>query len=330
MHSSSTIAIRPATDGDEPAVVALLRSALGWPEDAPLAEFYRWKHHANPFGSSLSWVAVDQDVVVGLRVLLRWEFESRAGTVRAVRAVDTATASTHQGQGIFTQLTLHAIEACRDEGVSMVFNTPNEKSLPGYLKMGWEVVGRLPTSFRPCRILGLPSLIRAGVPAERFSTATTAGEPIADVFADHQGIDDLLSSQPAARGLRTARSASYLRWRYCGFEPLRYRAVVAPSGTSEGVAVFRLRRRGPALEAAVVEVLCQEDDARLRRRVLASVARSCGADYAVLLARAGPVAAAGFVPLLGRGPILAFRGLTTDRKPPLTEWQLGLGDIELF
>jgi GNAT superfamily N-acetyltransferase len=330
MATSSTLAIRPATHADEPAVVALLRSALGWPGDAPLADFFRWKHHANPFGPSPSWVAVDQEVVVGLRVLLRWEFESPAGRVRAVRAVDTATAPTHHGQGIFTRLTLHSVEACRDDGVAMVFNTPNDKSRPGYLKMGWEVVGRLPTSFRPCRMRGLPSLIRAGVPAERFSTATTAGDPVADVLDDQQGIADLLSSQPPPGGLRTPRSPSYLRWRYCGFEPLRYRAVVGRSGPSDGVAIFRLRRRGPALEAAVADVLAPDGDAGLRRRLLSSLAKCCGADYAVTLAPAGPIAAAGFAPLLRRGPVLTFRGLTSDRKPSLDEWQLGLGDVELF
>ena len=330
MDTPPGLTLRPATDTDEPAVVALLRSAIGWPADAPLADFFRWKHHDNPFGRSPAWVAVDDGVVVGLRVFLRWEFESEAGTVRAVRAVDTATAATHQGQGIFTRLTLHGIDACRSEGVTMVFNTPNDKSRPGYLKMGWDLVGRLPTAFRPCRVGGLPSLARAGVPAERFSTSTTAGEAVADVLGDHRAIDDLLASQPQPTGLRTRRSPSYLWWRYCGFEPLRYRTVVGASGPSDGVAIFRLRRRGPALEAAIVEVLSPGDEPRPRRRLLNAVVRACGADYAVLLARAAAVAAAGFAPLPGRGPILTFRGLDRGPKPALSKWHLGLGDVELF
>ena len=173
-------------------------------------------------------------------------------------------------------------------------------------------------------------MIRAGVTAERFSTATTAGDPVADVLDDHQGIADLLSSQPPPTGLRTPRSPSYLRWRYCGFEPLRYRAVVGRSGPSDGVAIFRLRRRGPALEAAIADVLSPGGDARMGRHLLNSVAKCCGADYAVLLSRSGPIAAAGFAPLLGRGPVLTFRGLTNHRRPPLDEWQLALGDVEGF
>ncbi|MDH5380092.1 MAG: hypothetical protein OEW75_04520, partial [Cyclobacteriaceae bacterium] len=46
-----------------------------------------------------------------------------------------------------------------------IFNTPNEKSRPGYLKMGWVDAGRLPVYFRPVagiknwkKIASLPSI----------------------------------------------------------------------------------------------------------------------------------------------------------------------------
>ena len=71
--------------------------------------------------------------------------------LRAVRAVDTATDPDYQGRGLFTRLTLQAIDELRAEGVDFVFNTPNDQSRPGYLKMGWQVVGTLPTHVRPTR-----------------------------------------------------------------------------------------------------------------------------------------------------------------------------------
>ncbi len=34
------------------------------------------------------------------------------------------------------------------DGVDVVFNTPNDQSRPGYLKMGWSEVGRVPVAVR--------------------------------------------------------------------------------------------------------------------------------------------------------------------------------------
>ena len=67
---------------------------------------------------------------------------SRAATrpVDGVRAVDTATAPDVQRLGIFSRLTTEALEVCRADAVALVFNTPNDKSLPGYVKMGWRLV----------------------------------------------------------------------------------------------------------------------------------------------------------------------------------------------
>jgi GNAT superfamily N-acetyltransferase len=323
------LVVRAATDEDEPVMAELVRGAMGWPADAPLAEYLRWKHHQNPFGRSPAWVAVDDGAIVGLRTLLRWEFEVPTGPpLRAVRAVDTATAASHRGQGVFTRLTLHGVEACRADGCDLVFNTPNDKSRPGYLKMGWRVVGRLPVAFRPCRASGLPALARAGVPAERFSTPTTAGEAASDALGDATALDELLDAQPPPSGVRTRRSVAYLRWRYDGFSPLHYRVIVAPGGVRRGLAVFRLRQRGRALEAAVVEVLAV--DGPTRRALLRDLVRACGADYALLIAAPASVVGAGFAPLPRRGPILTCRPLQGDGPSTVGGWGLSLGDVELF
>ncbi len=142
---------------DEVQVLALIELALGRRPDPRNAAFFAWKHRENAFGPSPAWVAVDGNRIVGLRTLMRWEFETRDRPVRAVRAVDTATHPDHQGRGIFSALTRRAVDELRAEGVDFVFNTPNDKSRPGYLKMGWQPVGRLPTGLRPASITALPT-----------------------------------------------------------------------------------------------------------------------------------------------------------------------------
>ena len=94
-------------------------------------------HPVDPFGRSFMLVAETDGRIVGLRAFMRWEFVAGDRRFRAVRAVDTATHPDHQGKGIFSRLTLEALDSLRDQA-DFIFNTPNEKSLPGYLKMGWS------------------------------------------------------------------------------------------------------------------------------------------------------------------------------------------------
>ena len=274
-------------------------------------------------------MATEQDHIVGFRTFLRWSLRAPDGTtVTAVRAVDTATDPAHQGKGIFTKLTLRAIEELGAEGVRLVFNTPNAKSLPGYVKMGWSVLGRLPTAVMPTRARSLVALAKARAPAERWSIPTIVGEAAAAVFADQPAIEQLLESCPPRRGLGTVRSREYLAWRY-GLEPLHYRALLAGASPSEGLVVFRLRQRGGAVEAVVCETLGPGERARSRRRLLRQVARLTGADYLIRLQRA-PLARGPFVRLPRTGPILACRPLDGSAVPGLGAWDLSLGDVTLF
>lgn len=322
--------LRPVVDDDLPAVLGLLQATMGWVPDAQYEAFFRWKHHENPFGRSAAWVAVEDDRVLAFRTFLRWEWERDGVIVRAVRAVDTATHPDAQGKGLFRTLTLHAVEAMRAEGVGFVFNTPNTQSRPGYLKMGWVDVGRPPVRVRS---RGLRSAIRiasARVPADKWSQPSEDGVAPDEAFADDGAIDALLRSRPALApgSQRTNRSAAHLRWRY-GFAPLAYRVAPIGGTTADGLVVFRLRRRGPALEAAVLDVLAPPGSQSAVRRTIGRVLRTTGADYAIAL---GPERslAEGLVPLPRQGPELTWRSVIDADAPPLAAWAVALGDIELF
>ena len=329
MSAQTSIQVRPATDDERPAVLQLLQASLGWNLAEGLADYFDWKHLRNPFGRSPAWVAVDRDRIVGFRTFLRWEFENRDGArVSAVRAVDTATHPDYQGRGIFRLLTLAAVEAMTAEGVQFVFNTPNDQSRPGYLKMEWHQVGRPPTSVRVRSLGGVVRMLSSRVPADRWPLSDAAGSPAVELVGDPR-VDELLAGLSPPRGLRTNRTRRYLEWRY-GFAPLGYRAIAAGRDPAEGIAVFRLRRRGRAAEAALCEVVVPRGAARTARHLGRAVARATGADYVVRLGRATP--AGGYLPLPNQGPILTWRALasTAAEPPPLDDWELSLGDVELL
>jgi predicted N-acetyltransferase YhbS len=319
------VEIREYTSADRADVVALMRQALGERSGERTEEFFSWKHERNAFGASAAWVALDQGVIVGFRALMRWEFTSAGRTVRAVRAVDTSTAPSHQGKGIFRRLTLHGLDVLRSEGVEFVFNTPNGLSRPGYLKMGWQVIGRLPTRFRPARPSSLIGMARAKVPAELWSVPTEVGLSIDEWVSKAEPLVESVAGQRrAASRLQTAMSTEFLRWRY-GFEPLSYRVWPLGSTPDAGGIVFRLRRRGPLVEAAILDVLAPTD--AMSGRHLRRLLRAAGADYALSLGANG---VRGLLPLPKQGPTLTARSVAGESPSRLSQWSLGLGDVELF
>jgi GNAT superfamily N-acetyltransferase len=323
------IVVRRAEVTDRPAVIELLAASLGWAQDEHFAAFFEWKHAQNPFGRSPGWVAVDDGEIVGFRTFVRWEHEAPGGVIhRTVRAVDTATRPSHQGRGIFSRLTLSALDELRDEGVSFVFNTPNDQSRPGYLKMGWRTVGRLPIAARPTSPGSLARMAHARVPAERWSTTCLNGRPAAEALAGDELVDLLRSLAPARR-IRTRRTPAYLRWRYA-FPPLDYRAVTLTDDLRDGVAIFRLRRRGEALECALCEVLVPEGQRSAEGQLVRAVVDASSADYLVRVGGSA-IDRSGFVRLPRQGPILTMLPLgTITGADRVSGWDLALGDVELF
>jgi len=309
--------VRRASPDDRSAVLDLARRALGWAGDERDRAFFAWKHDENPFGPSPAWVATTDGRVVGFRTFLRWELHDGQETLRCVRAVDTATDPDVQGRGVFRTLTLRAVDELTAEGADAVFNTPNDKSRPGYLKMGWTELGRPTLHVAPRGPAALVRMARSREGADKWPAPTTHGDPAGAALAD-AAIAGHASGLGAPPGLAAPRSAAFLRWRY-SFDPLGYRIVEVRGGW----CIFRVRRRGPSTEVALCEWLSAEPDPRAVRRLV----RACG-DYAVGIGLS--TRAHGALPLRGRGPIVTWRPLSRPGVPSLADLRFVLGDLELF
>jgi hypothetical protein len=240
--------------------------------------------------------------------------------------------------GVFSALTLAALDRLRGD-VDLIYNTPNEKSLPGYLKMGWRTVGKLPVSIRvrhPVRFARSLRTMRDRTHDNNGSWAVQA-EPATTVLAN-DGVEELLRDDTLRPTLSTARDARYLRWRYGDSQPLDYRAVgEEKNGHLRGIALFRVRARGRSLEAAVVDMFAPADDGRILRSLLRQVMSACDVDHLTGHFPHGSVPAraarrVGFV----RSPIgitLAVNPLRPEIEPDPTlpsSWSLSLGDLEVF
>jgi GNAT superfamily N-acetyltransferase len=323
----ATLVTRPATEADRGDIIALLRSSLGWQSGEEYELLFTWKHLDNPFGPSPAWVATDGNRIVGFRTMLRWRFLVDGRPVRAVRAVDTATHPDFQGRGIFSRLTRQALTELEAQGVACVFNTPNSQSRPGYLKMGWQVVRRVPLAVRPRSPLSLGRMLRARMPADRWSMETSVGRPAGEAFTDEAGLKRLLGSQPPSSGLQTDRSVAFLRWRYAGLVRLHYRVLMRRS-IEDGYAVFRLRRRGGAVEAVIADEVAPDGDRKALHAMLRSLPSLTGCDYVIRASGGGP--RGGFFPIPRQGPTVTCRSLGTFEMPRPSSWHLTIGDVELL
>ena len=335
-----TYDVRPYRPGDREQVLALLQQALaGGPTGERTEEFLRWKHELNPFGHSVALVAEEKGEVIGFRTFLRWRFRSGGRTIDAVRAVDTATHPDHQRRGIFTRLTLSGIEAIGRDA-AFVFNTPNEKSLPGYLKMGWQRVGTVPIAIRPVRPLRFArGLRRAGRGGPSGPPPDSRLPSASELLLEHgDAVQALLEdATPESTRLTTDRSLDYLRWRYAQAPGLDYRIVAVWSDDGlEGLAIGRPRRRGPLAEFVLSEVLIRPGDASTARRLLRAAARS-GCDHVAVLVRGDRTLqragmATGYVSVPRVGMTLTCRPLDSVNPGPVRPefWNLSLGDLEVF
>lgn len=315
----ASVTVRPAERADVPGVVEVLRAALG---ETPLlrrtVELFEWKHRLNPFGESIVLLAEAGGRIAGVRAMMRWQLHTPSGhTVRCLRPVDTATHPDFARMGIFRTLTLEALDLAREEGIHLVFNTPNPRSAAGYLKMGWTEVGwidalvrvRLGTSLAPPSE-GLPRLGRVLPEATPFSPPALADRP--------------------PLGLRTPRHSEYWRWRFQAHPTARYGWMPGPE---EGGAVVRISSRKGRLETVLADLLGEPKAGTVRR-----VRRSSRARYVVSwFARGTPERRA-----LIRGGMHPVPGLRTLRLValPLADldvdvhdlgsWDLATSDLELL
>jgi len=315
----SELEIRRAVAEDRPAILELLGRSLGSDGDPRYPALFAWKHDENRFGPSPMWVATDAGRIVAFRTFMRWEFDRGGVVVHAVRAVDTVTDPEYQGRGLFRTLTMQGLEEMRAEGVDFIFNTPNSQSRPGYLKMGWRDVGTLPAAVRFTGPFAAARALRSRVPAERWSQELTAGEPFLD-WLSRRGVDGRRADPIDVREIRTRIDDDYLAWRF-GTPLLGYRVV----DDGESAVIVRSRRRGRALELAVVAGFGDPDPVD---RLAGDVAGQARADYAIRIG--APRLSAGFAPLPQGGPVLTWRAVNDAGMPPLSNWELTLGDVELF
>ena len=313
---------REAQPGDLPAIIELLRISLGDGSTEKSLAFWEWKHLANPAGPSPVLVAEDAGRIVGVRAFMRWTWQSPSRTYRALRAVDTATHPDYRGRGIFKKLTLQLLEERKAAGDDFIFNTPNAQSRPGYLKMGWQRVGKLPVRMAPLRPLTTARQLLLGGQVTPLKLEDTSFAALDRREALGWLTDGSLRT---TAGWSTPPTPEFLGWRYANCPARQYYLLADPANY---LIFYYGREQRVGTELRIVHYLVRPGAEAPARRALGALRRKVRP--AVMTVAPANGLPAYFLPALPLGLILTFAGLNVTDHPPLNQWNYAMGDLELF
>ena len=315
--------IRRAAEEDVSRIVDLLKLSLGESLIPKSERYWHWKHLENPFGPSPVLVMEDQGLPIGVRAFMQWQWTSEGQIWKALRAVDTATHPDYRGKGIFKKLTMTLVEQCNAEGYNFIFNTPNAQSKPGYLKMGWMEVGKLPVRILP--VLNHKHWLGKA--------------KVCQIANEHQfGTSDkwpLWVDQIRLPGTHTPYSSAYLNWRYARVPVADYGRIFDPD--QKLAIIFRVKITKGRRELRLAEILSQ--DPVIPQGELANVLgqlkkayRPAFLSWSGLQTRISP--AMSFI-AKQIGPLVTKRNLSMNEESLKTiisfaNWKPSLGDLELF
>ena len=313
--------IKRADFSDVPRIVSLLKVSLG--DELPLSEqIWHYKHINNPFGKSIVLLAEEDGKLAGVRAFMRWKWQKGEKHYSCLRAVDTATHPDFRGRGVFKLLTLQAVEIAKKEGDHFIFNTPNDQSRPGYLKMGWEVAGKIRVGLIPA-VFSFWKIWKNGNDYESPEKIELAG-----LSSLCEEWNDRLRS---ANDFFTPKSPEYLQWRYVNNPLQEYEIHVEEHLFMAGC----VRKKKGLKELRITELISTEENYNSRK--VKRVIRKWSNKFGVQVISCGPKLFEFPQPVIkgAFGPLLTIRELnllTEERQFALgtRSFSYTLGDFELF
>ncbi|MFV9482456.1 GNAT family N-acetyltransferase [Christiangramia sp. ASW11-125] len=311
--------IKEATKKDIPEIVSVLKASLGEKHLILSEDIWRFKHLDNPFGESITLLAVENNKIVGVRAFMKWQWAQSKKIYSALRAVDTATHPEHQGKGIFKKLTLAAVEVATNAGDNFIFNTPNDLSRPGYLKMGWQPVGKISVGVKPSF-----SFLKFKKIPDYYSIQKNVTTFEINCLCDKW--NEILSM---SNSYFTPKSAEFLSWRYENNPLQEYKVICEDSYYIAGY----IKKRGNLKELRIAEFIFDEKMVTSKdlRRIISKFQKnlsthliSFSPELLKLRGKKG-----NFGPLL----VLNELNLSSHEKTDLIDisnWKNSIGDLELF
>lgn len=312
--------IREATTSDIPEIITVLRASIGETKLPKTGEIWKYKHFDNPFGASIVLLALVSGRIIGVRAFMKWEWNLNGTQFSALRAVDTGILPEHQGKGVFKALNSAGLELSKDRGDHFIFNTPNSKSLPANLKMGWKRIDKL-------KIVFIPGNFRnRNIKKENFQYKKSIDLSALDLQELLCGYNSLQSQKGK---IFTPKSSAYLRWRY-EQNPLQEYEIIADR---DFYLAAYLKSHKRFVELRITEHIYYNQVGL--DKIKTAISEMNKIFRAELISFTSGLNLSSFQFSAKLGPVMVYRNLNLDAGPKkkisnLINWSYTLGDLELF
>ncbi len=167
----SDIQIRRLTQEHNADMLALYNVVFNRAESD---SFWITKHYTNPYGDSVFWGAFSNDELVAMNGFMPLQFVWNDKTYNVLISCESAVSEQFRHRGLFSRIIREAEKWAQSQGFDFMIGIPNMNSYPGFVKLGWETVGRaIPYG----RIVNF----------RRWAGAQEKGRPVANVilFMNH-------------------------------------------------------------------------------------------------------------------------------------------------
>lgn len=285
---------------------------LSFPETLGTAvdseQHYRWKFEQFPDSHrSYQYVGEEGGRVVGYYAALPYAYQIDGVRHRCAMVCDVMTHPEYRGRGIFTQIGRFATGELAKAQLGFTTGYPiRPEVIPGHLKVGWQVMQKMPTYVRPLGISGLlPALLRplgkaadALIRAAQFwslrgcagySTQTYDRDDFIRRVSSSEQYAKFVAAWMDAQPNALVKDAGFLDWRTSA-PGTSYRFIALRSGEElVGVALARPTRLRGIETLAVLDFMVLKDHlqgCRSLHLALAKLARREQKDVVACMASA--------------------------------------------
>jgi GNAT superfamily N-acetyltransferase len=270
---SDPLVIRPYRAEDAADVRSVLTASYG--AAATPAPIFNWWHFGCPVAASGFRVAELNGKIVGIQPMQLFSYEQAGHRLSGAMLTGVVVHPEFRRRGLFARL----IKACEQDawrrGADFVTTMPNERSRPGFMKLGYREPGRrrlllLPLNVsemarRAVRWRPLAALLGFGLKPAICRSRKWLRTPAVDLERVKLAPEDLDRVSKADRqlfpGLRLMRSRAWWEWRYAasprGYHMLRLRDE---QGATAGLVTTSRERRNGVEVGYIVDWLARDPD----------------------------------------------------------------------
>jgi len=292
------IRFRLADHGDRMNIISLLNDVFSSRQRSDRVrtlESWKWKNEENVFDETLTVVADLNGDIVGTGTLWPFMFELQGKEYLAYQTCSLAVSENFRGRGVFRNINRVRLETAQQRGASFLFSFPNSNSLPGYKKMDWACLGKIPWFVKPLKPLKI---------ARDKLTGSKSSIPYM-LNAGDRLLENRIISDAAIHfndELVVKKHAGFFNWRYARHPFFNYGFL--PYGSSKSHtfgAVYSILEKEEFREMVLIDLIADSPDMAYEIvREAEEVARRYNVMFLAMMAPYGlkisKMLAAGYIP----------------------------------